>query len=305
MLSSNEPPPDKTNKMISSKDSEQPGHPLSLIRVFAVRETKSWILRYPLSAQRRLWSDWADAQADMSLQWAHMPFCWFCHDAAQMPNSLLPWISQSQTNLSHNTAKPTKWHVRLAKTGIRLGPIWSVSVVQGKKHCILSYLWGTQPRLIRYVYVEKWRELAVNNMLSSNEPPPDKTNKMICVPSQASYQPGHPLSLIIAFAVHVKKSLILSYPLSAQRRLWSDLADAQADLRYHWAHMPFCWFCHETAKMPNSLLLWITQSQTNLSHSTAKPKKWHVRQAKTWIRLGPVWSVAVVHRKKHCVHSYL
>ena len=32
--------------------------------------------------QRRLWSNWADAQADLSLRWAHMPFCWFCHEAA-------------------------------------------------------------------------------------------------------------------------------------------------------------------------------------------------------------------------------
>ena len=29
-------------------------------------------------------SDWADAQADLSLRWAHMPFCWFCHEAAHM-----------------------------------------------------------------------------------------------------------------------------------------------------------------------------------------------------------------------------
>ena len=29
-----------------------------------------------------LWSDWADAQADLSLRMAHMPFCWFCHAAA-------------------------------------------------------------------------------------------------------------------------------------------------------------------------------------------------------------------------------
>ena len=28
------------------------------------------------------WSDWADAQADLSLCWAHMPFCWFCLEAA-------------------------------------------------------------------------------------------------------------------------------------------------------------------------------------------------------------------------------
>ena len=29
------------------------------------------------------WSDWADAQADLSHRWVHMPFCWFCHKAAQ------------------------------------------------------------------------------------------------------------------------------------------------------------------------------------------------------------------------------
>ena len=54
-----------------SKDSDQPGHPPSLIRVFAVRMKKHWTLSYPLSAQRRLWSDSADAQADLSLRWAH------------------------------------------------------------------------------------------------------------------------------------------------------------------------------------------------------------------------------------------
>ena len=26
----------------------------------------------------------ADAQADLSLRWAHVPFCWFCHDAAHL-----------------------------------------------------------------------------------------------------------------------------------------------------------------------------------------------------------------------------
>ena len=46
-------------------------NPPSLIRVFTVRMKKAWVLSYPLSAQRRLWSDWADAQADLSLRWAH------------------------------------------------------------------------------------------------------------------------------------------------------------------------------------------------------------------------------------------
>ena len=47
---------DKTNIMTfrPSEDSDQPGHPPSLIRVFAVPIKKSWVLSYPLSAQRRL-----------------------------------------------------------------------------------------------------------------------------------------------------------------------------------------------------------------------------------------------------------
>ena len=60
-----------------SEDSDQPGHPPSLIRVFAVRMKKPWVLSYPLSAQRRLWSDWADAQADLSLCWAYTHFVGF------------------------------------------------------------------------------------------------------------------------------------------------------------------------------------------------------------------------------------
>ena len=48
----------KTNKMTcaSSEDSDQPGYPPSLIRVFAVRLKKHWVdsYMYPLSAQRRL-----------------------------------------------------------------------------------------------------------------------------------------------------------------------------------------------------------------------------------------------------------
>ena len=87
--SKNEPQHDKTNKMacVPSEDSDQPGHPPSLIRVFAVRMKKPWVLSYPLSAQQRLWSDWADAQTDLVLRWAHRSFCWFCHAAAQIPNT--------------------------------------------------------------------------------------------------------------------------------------------------------------------------------------------------------------------------
>ena len=53
----------------------------------------------------------------------------------------------------------------------------------------------------------------------SYEPPHDKTNKVACAPSEYSDQPGHPPSLISVFAVRMKKAWVLSYPLSAQRRL--------------------------------------------------------------------------------------
>ena len=58
-----EPQHDKTNKTACalSEDSDQPGHPPSLIRVFADRMKKGW----------------ADAQAHLSLRWAHSHFVGF------------------------------------------------------------------------------------------------------------------------------------------------------------------------------------------------------------------------------------
>ena len=45
--------------------------------VFTVRMKKPWILSYPLNGQQRLWSDWADAQADLSVCWEHTHFVGF------------------------------------------------------------------------------------------------------------------------------------------------------------------------------------------------------------------------------------
>ena len=61
------------NECAPSEDWDQPGHPPSLIRIFAVRMKKAWVLSYPLSAQRRFGSDWAD----LSLRWAHTHFVGF------------------------------------------------------------------------------------------------------------------------------------------------------------------------------------------------------------------------------------
>ena len=56
------------NGCAPSEDSDQPGRRPSLIRVFTVHMKKAWVLSYLLRAQRRLWSDWADAQADLCLR---------------------------------------------------------------------------------------------------------------------------------------------------------------------------------------------------------------------------------------------
>ena len=80
-----------------------------------------------------------------------------------------------------------------------------------------------------------------------------KTSKLICAPSENSDPP----SLIRVSAVRLKQNWVLNYPLSAQRRLCSDLADAQADLSFRWAQKSFCWFCHEVAQNVSSSSLYM------------------------------------------------
>ena len=67
----------KQNGMCAQRRLRSVWHLPSLIRVFAVRMKKALVLSYPLNAQRRLWSDWADAQGDLSLRWAHSHFIGF------------------------------------------------------------------------------------------------------------------------------------------------------------------------------------------------------------------------------------
>ena len=68
------PPRNKTNKMARAlgEDSDKPGYPPGLIRVFALRSVGSYFMRRAKTLIR------------LSLRWAHMPFCWFCHLAAHI-----------------------------------------------------------------------------------------------------------------------------------------------------------------------------------------------------------------------------
>ena len=53
----------------------------------------------PLSTQRRSWSDWVDAQADLSLCLAQMSFCLFCRAPAQDALLLLLLLLQLNTSI--------------------------------------------------------------------------------------------------------------------------------------------------------------------------------------------------------------
>ena len=102
---------------------------------------------------------------------------------------------------------------------------------------VFIYVTGIQEQESHYDYFKVWRW---------NEARHDKTNKMTCVPSEDSDQPGHPPSLIRVFAVHFMGSQGPKLSSCGQRRLWSDWVDAQADLSLRWMHTQFVGFVLHT-----------------------------------------------------------
>ena len=106
---------------------------------------------------------------------------------------------------------------------------------------------------VHYKDIEVWSDCIVaqaDHSLGTCEPPHGRTNKVTWAQRRLRSAWASTQSPWV-FTVRIKKACILSYPLSAQRRLWSDWADAQADLSLHWAHIHFdgfvmrqlIWFC--------------------------------------------------------------
>ena len=73
--------------------------------------------------------------------------------------------------------------------------------------------------------------------MKENELPQDKMSKMTVCPVKTQISLG-----IRPVWSESKKALVLSYPFSGQQRLWSDWADAQADLSLRWAQSHFVGF---------------------------------------------------------------
>ena len=60
---------------------------------------KAWVLSYPLSAERRFWSDWADAQADLNFCWAHSHIARFVMSRLIYHSAVLEALLHSKTTL--------------------------------------------------------------------------------------------------------------------------------------------------------------------------------------------------------------
>ena len=85
-----------------SEDSDQPGQ-----------------ISYPLSAQQRLWSDWADAQADLSLRWAHTHFVGFV-----MRRLIFSVTGERQRRRDRYRARSDGWLVELQLATLLYWTIW-------------------------------------------------------------------------------------------------------------------------------------------------------------------------------------
>ena len=82
-----------------------------------------------------------------------------------------------------------------------------------------------------------WGSYNYTNPQDIFEPEHEKTCPLTCAPNEDSDQPAHPHSLIRVFVVCEKTLCSLCYRKCAQWRVWSDCANAQADLNLRSAHM--------------------------------------------------------------------
>ena len=163
------------NGCAPSEDSDQLGHRPSLIRVFAVSRKKAWVLSYPLSALRRLWSDWADAQADQSLRRTQGHFVGFVM-------SRLKWAWLDKCSISVSKSDWIKWVIKWVVELILslFQRIFIMNIISQSDSHVLNL-----PLLFsNYTWATTWQ-----------------SQQSECVPREDSDQTGHPPNLIRVFAV--------------------------------------------------------------------------------------------------------
>ena len=200
--------------------------------------------------QQRLWSVWADAQADLSLRWAHSHFVgfvmrwlirsvnildsvWhtldlqtFCEVLGHKFQNFEEWCYSTTLNWQYVVYKGSYSHT--GDLGPQRTTLYDPIVHFSKR------IWPENPLVIanhswKHTWATSWQNQH-NGMCAQQT----LISLGICpVWSESSLSAWRKLGSLATHWAHSE--------------LWSDWVDAQADLSLCWVHMPFCWFCHEVA----------------------------------------------------------
>ena len=100
---------------------------------------------------------------------------------------------------------------------------------------------------MRYSAHSLYQQIILRYERDSFEPKRQETYPRTCAPSEDSNQPAHSRSLIRIFSGRIFDLQGCNASSCGQRRLWSDCADAHADLNLRWANIWEWTFSHVVA----------------------------------------------------------
>ena len=126
-----------------NEDSDQTAHSRGLIRVFVVSRKKLGIVGYPKFAQWRFWSDYANAQADLNLRWAHKA-------EGTLSEALRHVVCIDQQSISaHICTRPLVY--------LTIRKIQALHNTRRYNRTIPSYAYYIQCQSVKY-YIEGWAQ---------------------------------------------------------------------------------------------------------------------------------------------------
>ena len=125
------------NECALSEDSDQPGHPPSLIRVFAVRMKQLGSL-----ATHKAHSEDSDQQADLSLRWAHSHFSGFVMRRLRLPSRSFFSIKQGAITTDASTKLESLFCLLMDVTNVSVVQMVQLAVRKNTalKVCLAIYL---------------------------------------------------------------------------------------------------------------------------------------------------------------------
>ena len=145
-----------------SEDPDQPRHPPGLIRSLCCPQDETLGPQLPPRALQRLWSDWVDAQADLSLRWVHRSVWRFCHEAAQL---LLAHLRRRLTRWAYSIAMVRRPSVFVVVHTFKPVYLWSQLANLDQILCVASLEWGKG-------CIRSWGRLDQNSGFHGNRKPP-------------------------------------------------------------------------------------------------------------------------------------